>query len=113
MSDTTVCVPVNPDGTIHQLLGQAHTVATCRIHDGVVTDWAEHVVDWDTTYGVDVLGVHHPGIIRFVQQHQVTAVVANDVCESMQGVLRSMGLDVLVGNTGNARSAVTAVAVAA
>jgi len=108
MNDMTVCVPVNTDGTIHNRLGQAPIVATCHIHDGEVTDWTEHAVGWDQTYGVDVLGVHHPAVIRFMQDQHVNTVVADNVCDSMQTVLTKLGLTLQTGITGDARSAVGA-----
>ncbi|MBK9739836.1 MAG: hypothetical protein IPO93_10035 [Actinobacteria bacterium] len=104
----TVCVPLNSDGTIHNRLGQANVVAICHVHDGQVTDWDEHVVEWDTTYGVDVLGVHHPRVIRFLQDQHVTAVVADNVCDIMQSTLPTLGITVSTGHSGDARSAVEA-----
>jgi predicted Fe-Mo cluster-binding NifX family protein len=113
MNDMTVCIPLNADGTIHDRLGQAHTVALCHVVDGQVTDWTEHVVDWDTTYGVDVLGVHHPRVIRFLQGNSVNAVVADNVCDIMKSTLPTLGITVRSGVTGDAREALTAVSFAA
>ncbi len=113
MKDKTICVPVNADGTIHDRLGQARVVATCHTHDGAVTDWTEHVVDWDQTYGITDLGVHHPAVIRFLQDQDVTTVVASNVCESMQKVLAKLDVDVHVGITGDARAAVGSMAATA
>lgn len=106
MNDMTVCIPLNADGTIHDRLGQANTVALCHVRDGEVTDWTEHVVEWDTTYGVDVLGVHHPRVIRFLQGNNVTAVVADNVCDIMQSTLPALGIEVHAHVTGDARTAV-------
>ena len=110
---TTICVPLNTDGTIHQILGQAPVVATCQVDEGMVTDWVEHPVHWDQTYGVDVKGVHHPRIIRFIQENDVNVVVANDVCESMQKVFATLGVTVHLHNDGNGRAAVETVVPAA
>lgn len=113
MNDMTVCIPLNSDGTIHDRLGQANVVAICHVHDGQVSDWTEHVVEWDTTYGVDVLGVHHPRVIRFLQSNDVDTVVANNVCDIMQSTLPTLGITVHTDVTGDARTAVTAMVVAA
>jgi len=102
----TVCVPLNPDGTIHDRLGHANAVALCTVVDGEVTDWTVHVVDWDTTYGVDVMGVHHPRVIRFLQDNDVDTVVADNVCDIMQSTLPTLGITVYSGVTGDARDAV-------
>ncbi|MEZ5118136.1 MAG: hypothetical protein R2737_17900 [Candidatus Nanopelagicales bacterium] len=108
MTDITACVPVNPDGTIHERLGQAHTVATCRLHDGQLTDWSEHVVNWDYAYGVDGYGVHHPRVIRFMKDHEVDVVVAHDVCDTVADSLRTIGMRVVDDASGDARAAVAA-----
>lgn len=105
MNTQTVCIPLNPDGTIHHRLGQANSVAICKVDGSDVTDWTEIVVDWDTTYGVDVPGVHHPRVIRFLQDHQVNAVIANNVCDIMQTTLPTLGIAVHSGVTGDAKAA--------
>jgi predicted Fe-Mo cluster-binding NifX family protein len=106
MNAQTVCIPLNADGTIHDRLGQANSVAICQVDGDSVSDWTEIVVDWDTTYGVDVLGVHHPRVIRFLQEHQVNAVVADNVCDIMKSTLPTLGVTVHAGVTGDARSVV-------
>lgn len=106
MNAQTVCIPLNPDGTIHDRLGQANSVAICHVDGNSVTEWRQIVVDWDTTYGVDVLGVHHPRVIRFLQEHQVTAVVADNVCDIMKSTLPTLGITVHAGVTGDAREVV-------
>jgi predicted Fe-Mo cluster-binding NifX family protein len=45
-----------------------------------------------------------------MRDNQVTTVVADDVCESMQTVLASIGVDVRTGHRGDARAAVLAAA---
>jgi predicted Fe-Mo cluster-binding NifX family protein len=112
MKDMTVCIPLNADGTIHDRLGQANKVAICHVHDGAVTDWTEHVVEWDTTYGVDVLGVHHPRVIRFLQGNNVNVVVADNVCDIMQSTLPTLGIEVRMHVTGDARQAADQLTVA-
>jgi predicted Fe-Mo cluster-binding NifX family protein len=110
MTDIRTCVPLNPDGTVHDRLGRANTVAVCVVHDGEVTDWTEHEVGWDTTYGIDTLGVHHPRVIRFLQANGVESVVTDHMCDIMQTTLPVIGIAVHLGATGDARSAVIAMA---
>jgi predicted Fe-Mo cluster-binding NifX family protein len=110
MTQQTVCVPLNADGTIHNRLGQAHSVAICQVDGDAVSDWTEVVVEWDTTYGVDVLGVHHPRVIRFLQERHVNTVVADNVCDIMQSTLPMLGITVKNGVKGDARSVVAAAA---
>lgn len=102
---STLCIPMNLDGTIHDRLGSAPVVATCGIRDGQIVDWTEHPVEWDRTYGVDVPGVHHPRLIRFMRDQGVTDVVADDVCESVQRVMATMGIAAHLHVTGDARTA--------
>ncbi len=106
MNAQIICIPLNADGTIHDRLGKANTVAICKLEDGQVSDWTEHVVEWDTTYGVDVMGVHHPRIMRFMQDQKVDAVVADNVCDVIQRSLPNVGVTVHPGFTGDARSVV-------
>ena len=101
-----VCVPLETTGTVAPVLGKAGHVATARVDNGTITDWTEYPVAWDTTYGVDVPGVHHPRVVRFMRDHEVTAVVADGVCDSMQTVLASIGVEVRTGHRGDARAAV-------
>lgn len=113
MNTQTVCIPLNADGTIHDRLGQANSVALCHVDGDTVTDWKEVVVEWDTTYGVDVLGVHHPRVIRFLQENKVDTVVADNVCDIMRTTLPTLGIAVHAGVTGDARTVVASAARAA
>ena len=105
MSNQTVCIPLSPTGTVDGRLGQASAVVLCQVDDGDITRWQEVTVDWAQDYGVDVPGVHHPRVIRFLQSHQVTAVVADQVCEVMQETLPKLGIAVRSGFSGDPRSA--------
>ncbi len=59
------------------------------------------------------LGVHHPRVIRFLKEHQVDTVVANNVCDIMKTTLPTLGIAVHPGYTGDARTVVGAAAAAA
>mgnify|MGYP006277404633 FL=1 len=106
MTEQRICIPVNADGTIQGRLGQAHAVATCTVDDSGVRDWVEHTVNWDWTYGVDVPGVNHPRVIRFLQAHQVDVVVADEICPGVERTLGVLGIDVRAHRTGMARDLV-------
>ena len=49
-------------------------------------------VGWDQTYGVDVMGNHHARVMRFMQDNDVTDVVAADVCDNMRRSLEAKGV---------------------
>jgi len=106
MDVQTVCIPLADDGTIQGLLAQARSVAICKVDGDAVNDWREYIVGWDTTYGVDVPGVHHPRVIRFLQEHSVNVVVADQACAIMRTTLPALGISLRLGNTGDARSVV-------
>ena len=113
MPDMTVAVPVTLEGAVFDRLGKAPVFATCSLRDGEITDWVEHQVGWDQTYGVDVMGAHHARVMRFVQDHAVAAVVADDVCDSMRRSLESQGVSVYDNRSGDAREAVASLLVTA
>ena len=74
--------------------------------DGEVVDWTEHAVGWDQTYGVDVMGNHHARVMRFMQDKDVSDVVAADVCDNMRRSLEAKGVTLHVDFAGDARAAV-------
>lgn len=113
MRTATICIPLDAQGRVAPRLGQARAVATCRIDDGVVSKWTEHPVGWDNTYGVDVLGVHHPRVVRFMVDHEITDVIADAVCESVKRALASSDVSVHTKYMGEAVAAVGAFARAA
>lgn len=105
MSEHRICIPLDEQGMIHGRMGQAHSVATCTVDAQGVRDWTEHVVNWHWTYGVDIPGVNHPRVIRFLRAHDVDTVVADEVCPGMQRAFTSMGIEVHDHATGSAREA--------
>lgn len=106
MRTATICVPLDANGAVAPRLGQAPMVAVCRLDGGVVSDWTEHTVRWDSTYGVDVPGVHHPRVVRFMLDHAISDVVADAVCDSVQRALDANGVQVHMSHLGDARRAV-------
>lgn len=112
MTDMTIAIPVTADGAVFSRLGKAPIIATCDMRDGEISGWTEHAVGWDQTYGVDVMGAHHARVMRFVQDHEVTTVVAADVCDNMRRSLAAKGVTVHSDQSGDARAAVRALLVA-
>jgi len=106
MNDTTIAIPVTAEGAVFERLAKAPIVATCVVRDGEVADWTEHAVGWDQTYGVDVMGNHHARVMRFMQAHAVTDVVAADVCDNMRRSLAAKGVTLHADQSGEARTAV-------
>lgn len=108
MNDMTIAIPVTAEGAVFERLGKAPFVATCVLRDGEVTGWTEHAVGWDQTYGVDVMGNHHARVMRFMQDNEVTDVVAADVCDNMRRSLEAKGVSLHADHAGDARAAVLA-----
>lgn len=104
-----VAVVVSPDGnTIGGGLGKASHMAVARIDDGVVTDWQVYPVQWDVLHDEGPHGTHHGRIVRFMQEHAVTRVVAAHVGAPMQNTLAKLGLTLTLDASGDARTAVLA-----
>lgn len=106
MNAITIAIPITVDGAVFERLAKAPLVATCVLRDGEVVDWTEHAVGWDQTYGVDVMGNHHARVMRFMQEHNVTDVVAADVCDNMRRSLEAKDVTLHADFAGDARAAV-------
>jgi predicted Fe-Mo cluster-binding NifX family protein len=106
MNAITIAIPVTTDGAVFERLAKAPVAVTCVLRDGQIVDWTEHAVGWDQTYGVDVMGNHHARVMRFMQEHDVTDVVAADVCDNMRRSLEAKGVVLHADFAGDARTAV-------
>lgn len=103
-SRTVVAVQV--DGAVVGTgLGRAGVVAVAEVADGTVTAWTEHPVGWDVLHGQGAEGSHHARIVRFLREHGVQAVATGHVGAPMYHTLTKLGCTVLVGATGDARTA--------
>lgn len=104
-----VAVVVSPDGSrIGGGLGKASHMAVARVQDGVVTDWQVYPVQWDVLHDEGPHGTHHGRIVRFMQEHDVSRVVAAHIGPPMQNTLSKLGLTLTMGVAGDAREAVLA-----
>jgi len=74
--------------------------------DGQMTGWQEFDVGWDTLHDEATEGAHHARIARFVNDHQIDAVVAANMGDGMRRMLTTMKVAIAVGADGDARSAV-------
>jgi predicted Fe-Mo cluster-binding NifX family protein len=101
-----VCVPVTPTGGIDSSWGRAPRVAVGELRDGVLAGWDEYDVGWDASHDVGSEGSHHARVARFLQERSVDVVLAHHMGPPMVQMLRSMGVDVRLGASGDARQAV-------
>lgn len=104
-SRLTVCIPVTTEGLIDPRWGRADRVAITEVTAGRIGAWHEYEVRWDSLHDAGTEGSHHARVARFLQEHQVQAVVANHMGEPMVHMLERMGVKVWLGAAGDARAA--------
>jgi predicted Fe-Mo cluster-binding NifX family protein len=103
-----VCVPITADGQVDPRWGRADCVAVADVADGEIRDWQEFTVAWGTLHDQGTEGAHHARMARFLRDNQVQAVAAEHVGPGMQRMLASMGIQIVTGLGGDARSAACA-----
>lgn len=104
-----VAVPVSPDGAaVGHSWGKADFVAVAVVAAGQIADWRVHEVGWAQSHDAGTHGAHHARVVRFLQEHRVGIVVADHVGDGMRRTLWSMGLVLVTGASGDARSAARA-----
>lgn len=104
-----VCAPVSGDEVVGGW-GKAQRVAVASVELGEITSWEEIDVRWDLSHDEGTEGSHHARIVRFLREHHVEVVVAGHMGPPMQNTLAKLGLRVLIGASGDARTAVLAAA---
>lgn len=109
---STTVVAVNLAGTaVGAGWGKAHRVAVAQVADGVLVGWSEHEVAWDVSHDLGAEGSHHARIVRFCREQGVQVVVTGHMGPPMQNTLVKLGCRLVLGLTGDARTAaVTAAA---
>ena len=103
-----VCVPITADGQVDPRWGRADRVAVADVADGEIRDWQEFTVAWGTLQDQGTEGAHHARVARFLRDKKVRAVAAEHVGPGMQRMLGSMGIRIVSGLGGDARSAARA-----
>lgn len=105
-----VCVPIGPGGTVGPRWGRADRVAIAEVADGAVTGWQEFEVGWDASHDAGTEGSHHARVVRFLRENAVEVVAAPHVGDGMVRMLGSMGIKLVTGAAGDARTAAVAAA---
>jgi predicted Fe-Mo cluster-binding NifX family protein len=80
-------------------------VAVADVRGGAVVDWREHDVGWDAAHESGTEGAHHARVARFLKDNGVQTVVAHHMGDGMSRMLLTMGLEVRLGASGDARTA--------
>lgn len=108
------CVPVDGDRRVDPRWGRAHWVAVAELDEDAIRDWRLFEVCWDELHDQHGEGAHHARVARFVRGHRIEAVVACHMGPGMMRMLRTMGVTVYLGASGDPREAVaTAAAIGA
>lgn len=101
-----IAVATDPAGRVAHSWGKARTVAVAQVDEGHIQRWSEYEVGWDVSDDAGTHGAHHAAVARFLREHEVTAVLVTRVGDGMARMLRTMGLRVESGVSGDAREAV-------
>lgn len=100
-----VCVPVQPDGQLDPRWGRAARVAVADVQGGKLASWQEFDVGWDRLHDVGTEGGHHARIAQFLRDNNVQVIVASHVGEGIRPMFASMGVELRLGASGDARAA--------
>lgn len=105
-----IAIPVDPEGQVGHSWGKAPAVAVARVGAAGVEDWAEFAVEWDRLHDEGTHGSHHARVVTFLRDHEVEVVAVRHVGDGMRRMLPSMGVRLVEGVAGPARTAVVEVA---
>jgi predicted Fe-Mo cluster-binding NifX family protein len=101
-----VCAPVTTEGMIDSRWSRADWIAVAEVVNGDVVSWREVEVSWSRVH--DEPGSHHDRVAIFLQDNNIEALVADQICNGMARMMDTMGLPVHLGSTGDAKVAVKA-----
>lgn len=105
-----VAVVVTSDGNlIGGGLGRASHMAVAVVDNGAITSWQVFNVQWDVLHDEGPHGTHHGRIVRFMQEHAITRVVASHMGPPMQNTLTKLGVALTMDVSGDAKAAVLGV----
>ena len=101
-----ICAPVTTDGMIDPRWGRADWIAIADVENGKVLSWNKVEVSWSRLHDEGTEGSHHARVVKFLRDQKVEAVVAHHMGDGMTRMLKTMGLPVYLGASGDARSAI-------
>ena len=106
----TTAIAINPDGTVGGGWGRADRVAIATVTGASITDWTVIEVGWNAAHDEGTEGSHHARIARFLKDNHVDTVIAGHMGDGMVRMMATMGITTVLGVTGDAGNAVTALA---
>ena len=100
-----IAIPVDTDGNVDHRWGKAHYVAIAETDaSGKLSDFTTHAVRWDELHDEGGHGQHHARIIRFLREQEADAVMVNHMGNGIAHSIDRLGLIILAGAAGDARS---------
>lgn len=106
-----IAIPIDADGNVDPRWGRARYVAiaeTDPLHR--LAGFSTHLVRWDELHDAGTHGAHHARIVRFLREQEADAVAAAHLGPGIARSIDKMGLVVLTGAAGDARSLAQAAA---
>ncbi|MDI3297977.1 MAG: NifB/NifX family molybdenum-iron cluster-binding protein [Bacillota bacterium] len=100
-----VALPVDADGQIFPHFGRAPRLAVATLEEGKVRDWQVLDVDWGSSHDLVPRGEHHRRVFQTLREQGVDLVLAGEMGEGMVRSLSGVGVEVVLGVAGDARSA--------
>ncbi len=103
-----IATPVDGQGNTAAAWGRAHWVAVAEVHEGAITDWEVHQVEWDLLHDSGTEGSHHARVAGFLRHNGIQAVVLDHCGPGMMRMLANMGIPQLPASPGDAKQSVLA-----
>ncbi|MBX5464162.1 MAG: hypothetical protein IRZ26_01245 [Clostridia bacterium] len=103
-------LPVDNEGRIFPHFGRAPRLAVATLEDGRVTGWDLLDVDWGRSHDLVPRGEHHRRVFETLREQDVQVVLAGEMGEGMLRSLGAVGIQVVLGVSGDARGAAEAYA---
>lgn len=100
-----IALPVDADGQVFPHFGRAPRLAVATLEDGQVRDWQVLEVDWGASHDREPHGEHHRRVFEDLRGQGVEVVLAGGMGEGMVRSLSGAGVQVVLGVSGDARSA--------
>lgn len=101
-----IAIPVTPAGQVGHSWGRAGAIGIARVQDGQASAWTVHEVRWDLAHDEGSEGQHHARVVRFLQEHGVTHVLAHHMGPGMARTLERLEIPVIEPDSVDALEAV-------
>lgn len=101
-----ICIPITTTHEVDPRWGRADWVALAEVDAGKIANWREVEVSWSTLHDEGSDGSHHARVVKFLRDNHVDVVVVDHMGDGMTRMLKTMGIPVYLGASGDARTAI-------